>query len=205
MILFQPGLLLCLKLTLFSNSYILYNSNIFQYILLTNIYSQLRQRKFLPQKILLCPLTSVLTLPLLLITLDLISISVRLLSSRMRDKWNLTVCTSLCLVSSFLFLINILFIYFQRGEGREKERQRNINVWLPLVRPLLRTWPTTQACTLGWELNRQPFVLQAGTQSTEPHQPGICIQYLLLSIISVRFIHVVVYNSKYSQLLLSSM
>ena len=25
-----------------------------------------------------------------------------------------------------------------------------------------------------WESNLQPFHLQAGTQSTEPHQPGLC-------------------------------
>ena len=34
------------------------------------------------------------------------------------------------------------------GEGREKERERNISVWLPLMWPPLRTWPTTQACAL---------------------------------------------------------
>ena len=32
------------------------------------------------------------------------------------------------------------------------------------------------ACNLGmcpdWELNQQPFGLQAGAQSIEPHQPG---------------------------------
>ena len=61
------------------------------------------------------------------------------------------------------------FIYFQRGEGREKERERNIPVWLPLARPLLGTWPTTQVCALDWESNQQPFGSQAGTQSTEPH------------------------------------
>ena len=31
---------------------------------------------------------------------------------------------------------------------REEERERNINVRLPLSRPLLGTWPTTQACDL---------------------------------------------------------
>ena len=35
-----------------------------------------------------------------------------------------------------------------RREGREKERERNINVWLSLARPLLGTWPSTQACAL---------------------------------------------------------
>ena len=41
-----------------------------------------------------------------------------------------------------------LFIYLFRGEGREKERQRNISVWLPLAHLLLGTWPATQAYAL---------------------------------------------------------
>ena len=45
------------------------------------------------------------------------------------------------------FLRFYLFIFLER-EGREKERERNINVWLPLMCPLLGTWPTTQACAL---------------------------------------------------------
>ena len=40
-----------------------------------------------------------------------------------------------------------LFI-FREGERREKERERSINVWLPLTCPLLGTWPATQACAL---------------------------------------------------------
>ena len=44
--------------------------------------------------------------------------------------------------------LKILFILFlERGEGWEKERERegNIQVWLPLTCPLLGTWPATQA------------------------------------------------------------
>ena len=44
--------------------------------------------------------------------------------------------------------------------------ERNINVLLLLVGPLLGAWP-------DWELNLRPFVLQASTQSTEPHQPSL--------------------------------
>ena len=47
-----------------------------------------------------------------------------------------------------LFLKDFIFLFLERGEGREKERKRNINVWLPLARPLLGTWPTTQAGAL---------------------------------------------------------
>ena len=31
---------------------------------------------------------------------------------------------------------------------------------------------------LDWELNLRPFGLQAGSQFTEPHQPGINIPFL---------------------------
>ena len=45
--------------------------------------------------------------------------------------------------------LKILFILFlDRREGREKERDRHINVWVPLASPLLGTWPATQACAL---------------------------------------------------------
>ena len=43
------------------------------------------------------------------------------------------------------FLKIYLFIFRERG--KEGERERNINVWVPLPRPLLGTWPATQACT----------------------------------------------------------
>ena len=57
--------------------------------------------------------------------------------------YTVTVCVLSCL--SFF---KILFVYFERGEGREKERERNISVRLFLLRPLLETWPETQACAL---------------------------------------------------------
>ena len=40
------------------------------------------------------------------------------------------------------------YLFLERGEGREKERERNINVWLPLVCALLGTWPATQSYAL---------------------------------------------------------
>ena len=57
---------------------------------------------------------------------------------------------------------------------REKGRERSINVWLPLMRPLLGIWPATQAGALTGNQTNDPL-LQSGTQSTEPHQPGLCI------------------------------
>ena len=39
----------------------------------------------------------------------------------------------------------VLFLR-ERGEGKEKEGEKNISVWLPFTLPLLGTWPATQAC-----------------------------------------------------------
>ena len=67
------------------------------------------------------------------------------------------------------FLRFYLFI-FREGKGG-RERKRNINLWLPLERPLLGTWPATQACALTGNQTSDPLV-ETDTQSTEPHQPG---------------------------------
>ena len=70
----------------------------------------------------------------------------------------------------FVFLRFYLFI-FREGRRRRKTG-RNINVGLPVVRPLQVTWPETQACALDWESNQQSPGSKASAQSTEPHQPG---------------------------------
>ena len=45
------------------------------------------------------------------------------------------------------FFFFLRFYYLER-EGREKERVRNISVWLPLAHPQPGTWPAAQACAL---------------------------------------------------------
>ena len=70
---------------------------------------------------------------------------------------------------TFFFKKKILFIF--RGEGREKESEKNISVWLPLMRPLLGTLPATQACVLTGNQTSDPLLHRLGTQSTEQHQP----------------------------------
>ena len=71
----------------------------------------------------------------------------------------------------YLFFKDFTYLFLERGVGKEKQRERNISVWLPVVCPLLGTWPATQACALDWELNQRPFGSQAIAQFTEPHQP----------------------------------
>ena len=45
-----------------------------------------------------------------------------------------------------------------RGGGREGERDRNINVWFSLTRPLLGTWWATMACALAGTRTCDPLV-----------------------------------------------
>ena len=58
----------------------------------------------------------------------------------------------------FFFLKIFIYLFLERGEGREKERERIINVWLPLARPLLGAWPATQACALTVNRTSHPLV-----------------------------------------------
>ena len=45
------------------------------------------------------------------------------------------------------FFKDFIYLFLERGEGEEKrEGERNINVWLPLMRPHPGSWPATQAC-----------------------------------------------------------
>ena len=54
--------------------------------------------------------------------------------------------------------VSFFLSFLDRGEGREKEKERNINVWLPLACPLLGTWPETQACALTGNRTSNPLV-----------------------------------------------
>ena len=57
----------------------------------------------------------------------------------------------------FLFFKRF-YLFLERGEGKEKEGERNISVWLPLMHPLLGTWLTTQACALIGNQTCNPLV-----------------------------------------------
>ena len=71
---------------------------------------------------------------------------------------NFSVCFAYCLQGFFLKIFFKLIF---------KERERNINVWLPLTWPPLWTWPTTQTCALTGNQTRNPLV--HSPQSTELH------------------------------------
>ena len=42
-------------------------------------------------------------------------------------------------VTFFYFFKDFIYLFPERGKGGEKERERNINVWLPLAHPQLGT------------------------------------------------------------------
>ena len=48
----------------------------------------------------------------------------------------------------FKFLKDFIYLYLERREGREKERERDSNVWLPLTCAPPGSRPVTQACAL---------------------------------------------------------
>ena len=67
-------------------------------------------------------------------------------------------------------LKDFIYSFLERGEGKEKEGQKHQCVVTSYVPPA-----GDLACNPGmcpdWELNWRPLGSQAGTQSTEPHQP----------------------------------
>ena len=71
----------------------------------------------------------------------------------------------------YLFFKDFMFLFLERAEGKEKEREKHQCVVASCLPPT-----GDLACNPGmcpdWELNQWLFGSWAGTQSTEPHQPG---------------------------------
>ena len=104
-----------------------------------------------------------------------------------------------------LFFKGFISLFLESWEGRGKERERNINVWLPLVCPLLVTWPATQACTLDWVSNQDPLVRRPAPNPLSYTSQGNT--YILYNYPQVALIHIpekVVENYYLSIILLTS-
>ena len=56
------------------------------------------------------------------------------------------------------FFKDFTYLFLERGEGTEKERERSVSVWLALTWPPLGTWPATQACALAENQTSDPLV-----------------------------------------------
>ena len=81
---------------------------------------------------------------------------------------------------SFSFLKDFIYLFLESGEGKEKERERSINVWLPLMGPLLETSPTTQACALTGNLTRDTLVLRLALNSLSHTREGYIFSFFNL-------------------------
>ena len=81
------------------------------------------------------------------------------------------------------FFKDFVYLFSERKEGREKERDKSINVWEKHQLVVSHT-PTTGdlSCSPGMcpdrESNQRPFGLQASTQSTELHQSGLLAVFI---------------------------
>ena len=73
------------------------------------------------------------------------------------------------------FFPKILFIFRKRGrEGdREGEKHQLVASHIPPDGDLAHN----PGMCPDWESNQRPFGFQAGAQSTEPHQPGLDIDF----------------------------
>ena len=59
----------------------------------------------------------------------------------------------------YFFFKDLVHLFLERGEGRENERERNNNVWLPLTWPPLETWPAAQVRARTGKRTGDPLVL----------------------------------------------
>ena len=77
-----------------------------------------------------------------------------------------------CLFRSFAHLKKIFYSFLDKGDGWEKERETTVCGCLSHA-PATSTGDLVHNPGMcpDRELNQQPFGSQAGTQSTEPHQP----------------------------------
>ena len=72
----------------------------------------------------------------------------------------------------FSFVRFYLFIFRQRGREKEREGEKHQCVVASRV-PCTGDLAYNPGMCPNWESNWQPFGLQNGAQSTEPHQPGL--------------------------------
>ena len=90
------------------------------------------------------------------------------------------------LLGEVFFRKDFIYLFSERGEGKEIEWERNINVWLPLTCPLLGTWPTTQACALIGNWTSDPLVRSlCSIHWTTPARAGCSIFHGSAAILNI--------------------
>ena len=95
-------------------------------------------------------------------------------------------------------------LFFERREGGEKERERNINVWLPLMRPPLGTWPATQACALTGNRTCNPLVCRLAlhplshTSGGQVYRISNSDRYCRIAFLAIVLPHSAISNMRFS-------
>ena len=95
-------------------------------------------------------------------------------------------------ISSNTFKNDFIYLFLERGEGRKKDMERNINVLLPLMHPPLGIWPATQLCALtgnwtGSRLVRRP-TLNPPTHTSQGSNNTFCLYFSISKAISAFWI-----------------
>ena len=97
-------------------------------------------------------------------------------------------------IIEFLFVFVFrLFTYLlsERGEGREKERERSMNAWLLLMHPQLGAWPATQACTLTGNQTCNPLVLRPALNPLSLISQGKIIGFKYWIFTRLKYFHII--------------
>ena len=63
----------------------------------------------------------------------------------------LPIITLVCVI--LFFFKHFIYLFLDRGKGREKDKERNIKVWLPLTCPTLGNLAHKPGMCPYWELN----------------------------------------------------
>ena len=71
----------------------------------------------------------------------------------------------------------MLWFALERGEGKEKEKERNISMWLPLTSSHLGTWLASQACALTGNWTDDPLVRRPAPNPLSYTIQGWCLQF----------------------------
>ena len=81
-------------------------------------------------------------------------------------------------IKYYNLMLKCILFYLFLEKGREKKRERNINVWLPLMHPLLGTWPATQACALTGNQTSDPLVHKPALNPLNHTSQGIMLKFI---------------------------
>ena len=82
----------------------------------------------------------------------------------------------------FFIFFRFIYVFLERGEGKEKVRKRNIDQ-LPLTHPQPETWSATQACALIRNLTGDLWICRM-TPNPLSHISQGCVHVILFSFLS---------------------